>query len=385
MSNKIRNFFMNFCAIICASNPTHNVHIYQMEQARKITGNNILCLMGGNFSQRGEPCLINKYQKTEIALNNGADMVLELPTVFATQSAQIFALASIKILNSIKNVTHLCFGAECDDLQLLNEIACYLIHPSSQFKNNFKQNLKKGYSYGLSIIKSLENKQYASILSKPNNVLAVEYLKALKQTKSKIIPVVIKREDNFNSTLPTQSFASATAIRNSFVNNNIEDFKKYIPNDCYEVLKTTNPLNLDIFNNIVKYKIQTNIDLRKIFLINEGVERYILLSDISTKRYSVNKLNRSKLNILLNIEKKTISKLYRHKKLPFIKVLGAKKESLKNIECSTVFIVRKNDITKKSKYFCELEQIENNANILYSMLSNTQLNKHSIYSKCQII
>ena len=126
---------MNFCAIICEYNPMHNGHIYQIEKAKQLSGcSNVLCVMGGNFTQRGQISILNKYQKTNIALENGASVIVELPTIFATQSAEIFALSSIKILNSLKNVSHLCFGCEYADINTLYEIANFLIKPTKKFK-----------------------------------------------------------------------------------------------------------------------------------------------------------------------------------------------------------------------------------------------------------
>ena len=374
---------MNFCAIICEYNPMHNGHIYQIEQARKISGNNILCVMGGNFSQRGETCVLNKYQKTNIALNNGADIVIELPTIFATQSAEIFALSSIKILNSFKNVTHLCFGCEYDDLNTLSEIANFLLKPTKEFKQTFKQNLKNGYSYSLSIQKSLDNNLYREILSKPNNMLAIEYLKALKITKSHITPIAIKREDNYNSTNISNQFASATAIRDAVFNNKTQEIKNFIPNDCYEELLNFNGIDADFYNNLVKYKIETEKNVSNIFGVSEGIEKYILKNTTATKRYSQNKLNRTKLNIALNIKKKVINKLYNHK-IPYIKILGAKKECLKFLTCNTNLIIRNNDIKKKNKFFSEIEEVEKNANLLYNFITNSNLEKESLYVKCLI-
>lgn len=374
---------MNFCAIICEYNPMHNGHIYQIEQAKKITGCKILCVMGGNFSQRGEVCVLNKYQKTDIALNNGADVVIELPTIFATQSAPIFALSAVKILNNLKNVTHLCFGCECDNLELLKEIAFFLLKPTKDFKQKFNENLKKGYSYSLSVQKSLNNTLWQQTLSKPNNMLAIEYLKAIIKTKSHLIPILVKREDNYNSTNLNNNFASATAIRDAVYNNKMQDVKKFIPNDCFNELLNFKGIDTGFYDNIVKYNISINKNLENIFEINEGIENYILKTDQPTKRYSQNKLNRAKLNIALNIKKKTIKKLYKHN-IPYVKILGAKKECLKYLNCKTNLIIRKNDIKKKNKFFKEIEEVENNANVLFNLLTNSNLNNNSLYVKCII-
>ena len=375
---------MNFCAIICEYNPMHNGHIYQIEKAKKISGcENIVCVMGGNFSQRGQACILNKYQKTQIALKNGISVILELPTIFATQSASIFALSAIKILNNLKNVSHLCFGAECENIETLKEIASFILKPTKKFKKQFKQNLKNGYSYSLSVQKSLDNNLWQEILSKPNNMLAVEYLKAIKITKSKLTPILIKRIDNYNSLELNCEFASATAIRENFVKNNIQEIKKYIPKNAFDELLNLKPLNTDFIEQLVAYNIETKCNLKDIFGVNEGIEKYILKTNEATKRYSQNKIFRTKLNIALGIKTKVVKKLYKHN-IPYIKVLGAKKECLKFLDCKTNLIIRINDIKKKNRFFKEIEEIENNANVLYGLLSNNELKKDSLYVKCNI-
>ena len=216
---------MKFCAIICEYNPMHNGHIYQINQARQLSNADaVLCVLGGNFNQRGLPCVFDKHTKAQIALNNGADMVCELPSAYCVQSAEIFALSSIKLLNSIKNVTHLCFGSECGNIKLLKNIADYLLNPPKEFKKQLKSHLKQGFSYAVSIEKSITNSQWIEVIKKPNNLLAIEYLKALKVTKSKIIPITIKREDNYNNDSITENnFISATAIRNALKDNKTQE------------------------------------------------------------------------------------------------------------------------------------------------------------------
>lgn len=373
---------MNFCAIICEYNPFHNGHLHHIQKAKEISGcDGVFCVMGGNFNQRGLPCIFDKHVKAKNAIENGADIICELPTAYATQSAEIFSLAGLKIINSFKNITHICFGSECGDIELLTQIANFLLKPTKQFKKQLKSILKQGFSYATSIEKSLNNKKWEEIISKPNNLLAIEYLKALKRTKSKVIPVTIKREDNYNSN-DSVIFKSATAIRNAVNDNNIQEIKNFVPMQVFNHLQTATPVKMELFNEICEYCIKIkNESIKEIFEVNEGIENYLKNANHPTSRYKINKINRTKLNIVLGIKKDIIKKLYKQKSLPYIKLLAGKKEYLKHLDCATNLVIRKNDINKKTAYFSDLEKIDNNSNILYNIIANTNLSETSLYEK----
>ena len=361
----------------------HNGHIYQINQVKQLCdAEAILCVLGGNFNQRGLPCVFDKHTKAQIALNNGADIVCELPSAYCVQSAEIFALSSIKLLNSIKNVTHLCFGSECGDINMLNDIASYLLYPQKAFKKQLKKYLKDGFSYAASIEKSISNDEWLDVIKKPNNLLAIEYLKALKLTKSEIIPLTIKRQDNYNDVcIADNTFISATAIRNAFNNDKLQEIKNFVPYDAFENLKKCK-VDYEKLELISEYCFNiANKNIREINEVSEGIENYLKNTSSPTTRYRINKINRTKLNVMLGINKSAIKSLYKIKKLPYIKVLACNKNVLSDLSCNTNLILRKSDIIKKSKLFKQLERIDNNSNILYNLISQTKLSKSSLYEK----
>ena len=186
--------------IIAEYNPFHNGHFYQIEEAKKQTGAKyVVAVMSGNFTQRGNTSLIDKWAKAQMALENGVDIVLELPTIYSVSSAENFAEGAIKILDSLKIVDTLCFGTETVDFAALNNIANVLHNEPKEYVAILNHELGKGISYP----KARENalmmylndiKRYASILSGSNNILAIEYLKALKRLKSDMTPFSIQRK-----------------------------------------------------------------------------------------------------------------------------------------------------------------------------------------------
>ena len=179
---------MQFCGIICEFNPFHNGHKYLIEEAKKQTKNNIICLMSGDLVQRGEPAIQEKYLRAKIAIENGADMVLELPTVFACSNAENFAYGAVRILNSL-GVKRLAFGVENVNLDILQKIAEIKYKNSLSFQNSFKNEVENGINFNTAlkraIAKEFGDEQVLEILSKPNNILAIEYLTAILKQNQK--------------------------------------------------------------------------------------------------------------------------------------------------------------------------------------------------------
>ena len=221
--------------IIGEYNPFHNGHLYHLEQSKRMTGANYtVAIMSGNFTERGSTALINKWSRTEIALNNGIDLVIELPVLYATSSAEGFAEGAIKILNSLKVVDYISFGAETSNIDILQEIANILYAEPKNYKALLAQELNKGLSFPKSrenaLMLYLNNEKYSNIISSPNNILGIEYIKALKKLKSNIKPISIARfEAGYNDTSYTGNIASATAIRNIVKNGGFDILKRLLP------------------------------------------------------------------------------------------------------------------------------------------------------------
>ena len=193
---------MKTTGIIAEYNPFHNGHAYQIETIRRQTGaDNIVIVMSGNFVQRGMPAFTDKYLRTAMALENGASFVFELPVIYASASAGLFALGGAALLESLGFVDNICFGSECGNINILNQTANILTNNtiSGPVINKF---IKSGISYpaaqAMAITQQVpgHTEETSQVLSQPNNILAIEYLKALKLLKSKITPFTIKRCDS---------------------------------------------------------------------------------------------------------------------------------------------------------------------------------------------
>lgn len=331
--------------IIAEYNPFHNGHLLHLTKSKEETGAEYsICIMSGNFVQRGNTSIVNKWVKTEMALKSGIDLVLELPTVYSISSAENFAEGAIKLLNSLKIVDTVSFGSENSDIDILNRFSGILYEEPKQYVEFLNEELKKGLSFPKArenaILLYLNDQKYSNILNQPNNTLAIEYLKALKKYKSHIMPITIKREKAFyNSNCIVDEYASATAIRNMIVNNQFNDIRKVMPRLAYDLLMQeieNNQYVIDIskFEKEILYSIRrlSTADLKKFPEVNEGLENSIknaanscntlaeLINIIKTKRYTQTRIQRILLYILLNITKKDM--YISRKTVPYARILG---------------------------------------------------------------
>ena len=335
--------------IIAEYNPFHNGHLYQIQKAKELTGaDTVITVMSGNFTQRGDTSLINKFEKAKITLQNEVDMVIELPTIYSISSAENFALGGVKILNEIGNIDYLVFGIEEENLEKLQAIADVLVNEDDEFKRNIKEELDKGNSYPkareIVLKKVLSSENVENIMQKPNNILAIEYLKALKTTNSKIKPFAIKRKNTMhNDENINENYASGTYIRKLFIENNFNEIKKVVPKYTYERLlelknQGTYVSSINDFSDIVIYKIRTMTkeEISQIADVNEGLENSIKLASttcktideiidkVSTKRYTKTRISRILTYILLDITKSEMEQSKNANQ--YIRVLGINKK-----------------------------------------------------------
>ncbi len=332
--------------IIAEYNPFHNGHLYHLQNSLKLTNADYtIAIITGNFTQRGSTSLIDKWSKAEIALKNGIDLVIELPLLYSISSAENFAEGAIKILSSLNVVDYLSFGAETDDISTLNIIADTLYREPKEYKNILSHELSKGLSYP----KARENallmylqdiRRFTNVLSTPNNILGIEYLKALKKFKSPIMPVAVKRFDvGYNDTTYTENIASATAIRNIVKNNSLDILKKVVPENSFSTILENIKIG-HILPDLSTFEKQIIYNLRSMSIeeianlpdVSEGLEYAIknaanscnsiveFLSIIKSKRYTSTRLQRILLYSLLNITKKDMQ--VSRKTVPYIRVLG---------------------------------------------------------------
>lgn len=332
--------------IVAEYNPFHNGHLYHLEQSKKITGATYtVAIMGGGFTQRGSTSLIDKWNKAKCALENGIDLVLELPVLYATSSAENFAEGCIKILDSLQVVDYVSFGTEINNIQILDKIACVLHNEPKEFKNLLSHELNKGLSYP----KARENalmmylndiRKYLNVLSSPNNILGIEYLKALKKYNSNITPVSISRfETGYNDIGYSGNMASSTAIRNIIKNNGLQILNKLVPENTYNILIKNIKLghfisDLSVFEKQIIYNLRKMSipEIAELQDVSEGLEYALknsanscnslveFLNIIKSKRYTSTRIQRILLYSLLGITKKDI--VLSKKALPYLRVLG---------------------------------------------------------------
>lgn len=315
---------MKAVGIICEYNPFHNGHLYHLKQVKKMCKDyTVILVMSSSFLQRGEVSMINKWDKTKIALDLGIDLVIELPFCFSTQSADIFAKGAITILNHLK-VDKLIFGSELNDIDLLNKLATYQL--TDQYNKKVKQNLKEGINYPKALAKALKETNNIEI-NTPNDILGISYIKEIKKLNSKITPLTIKRTNDYHSEKLNGKITSAKSIRLALKNK--QDIKNYVPKITTKYL--TKPIFIDDYFNLLKYKILSEDHLEKYLTVDEGIENRLkkfivnsnsiseLINNVKTKRYTYNKISRMLVHILCNFTKEEALK---YTKINYIRPLG---------------------------------------------------------------
>lgn len=258
---------MKITGIIAEYNPFHNGHRYQIQKARQITGADyIIVVMTGNFTQRGTPALIDKYSRAKMALMGGADMVLELPVCFATGSAEYFASGAIALLNQLGCVDSICFGSECGDIVPLKNVAHALVNETDDYKKILKSKLKNGSTYPVARNAALAETMdgfipYDMVLGFPNNILGIEYIKALIRQNSSIEPFTNQRiGSDYHSYRLAEAFSSAISIRQSlFMKDDLELVRPQLPSATYQVMEEdfhkTFPVFDADFSSMLKFKL----------------------------------------------------------------------------------------------------------------------------------
>ena len=332
--------------IVAEYNPFHNGHLYHIKESIEQCGANyVVCVISGNFVQRGNTSIIDKWTKTKMALCNGADLVIELPTVYSTSSAENFAEGAIKILDSLGIVDTISFGMEAKDIATLNNIANVLYQEPKEYVTMLNHELSKGISFP----KARENalmmylndiKRYANVLTGANNILAIEYLKTLKKLKSQLMPIGVQRQKVlYHDEMIVDDFASATAIRKMIATRQFDDIRKVIPRTSYillaqELKKGHYVLDLSNFQKEILYILRkmTVQEIKELPDVTEGLENAIknaadscnniidLVNMIKSKRYTQTRIQRILVYALLGINKKMMEAS--KKTVPYTRILG---------------------------------------------------------------
>ena len=386
----------NILGIIAEYNPFHNGHLYHLKESkRKCNAKYVVAIISGNFTQRGDASIVNKFEKAKMAIENGIDMVIELPTLYSISSAENFADGAIKILNELNFITHISFGSESGNINQLNNIASILTDEPEEFSKLLKEELRKGSSFPVARQNAIEkflnltNKnEFNKLLKSPNNILAIEYLKALKKTKSNITPITIERKNvDYYSENIVENFASSTKIRKEISENlnmytNIMDINNMdinnmnmnnmdvnmdmflnscMPKKSYDIIKENiekgNCIqSLKCFEDMIFYKLrsmQIN-EIKELPDVCEGLENVIkkasnetnsledLINMCKSKRYTRTRIQRILIYALLGITRQDIE--MSENVNPYIRVLAVNKNGRELLSIINKTIVNKANV-----------------------------------------
>ena len=326
--------FKNVIGLIVEYNPFHNGHLHHIQEIDRLFEDNIkIAVMSGDYVQRGEPSLINKFEKTKIALSQGVDIVMELPAFYSTQSAEIFAKGSVNLLNKL-SCNYIVFGSESNDLDKLKRIAT--ISLTKEFELSLRGFLAEGFSYPTAFSKALFDEKLGS-----NDILALEYLRAIKTINSKIKSYSIKREKTGYYDDEKDNFASATYIRKVLLDCNekkedkLNKIKNLVPEFSFKILEENFVFFscLSDFYDLIKYNIIKNhSELKNIQDLEVGLEnrlyKYSLenlsfedfFNKVLTKRITISRLQRILSHSLFGLTETITEKI--KNKVPFVKILG---------------------------------------------------------------
>ena len=334
---------MGAVGIIAEYNPLHNGHIYHMEEARRITGQDFCVIaMSGNFVQRGEPACADKFTRAEWAVRAGADLVVEIPQCLAVASAERYAEGAVKLLASTGVVTELAFGVETGDLDALWRVADILDREPPAFKTNLAYHLRQGKSYPRAQFDALSDLSIprgdVALLTQPNNILAVEYIKALRRYAPHIRAVPILRQgNNYNDTALTGALSSATAIRQALREGNdavLETMPLFVSGAMR--FDEQFPVTLENFGPMILYRLRSMslAELAALPDVTEGFEQTIaravretsdigaFLEAIKSKRYTMARCKRIAVSALLHIQAGMAEELLQNRENLYLRVLG---------------------------------------------------------------
>lgn len=345
---------MTVCGIIAEYNPFHNGHLHQLQESIRLShADYTIVVMSGNFMQRGTPALMDKYYRTKAALSCGADLVLELPSYYAAGSAEYFALGGISLLDKLGVVTHICFGSECGDLDFLSTVAVITGDESDAYQKCLQSHIKSGKSYPLArtaAILEVCPRLSASIseLTSPNNILGIEYIKAIHKLNSTIRPITLKRcGSDYHDIRLGVNQSSATAIRQAIYSQvHPEDLKNQMPEASFKILSDymhdNKPVFLQDLSEILYYKLLTERDngfmdyidvsqslsdrICKNLYAFDGFEAFCDL--LKTKEVTYSRISRCLLHILLDMRKSELEHYINVLDIiPYARILGFRKSS----------------------------------------------------------
>lgn len=367
---------MNVCGIICEYNPFHNGHKFHIEQTRKLFGaTHIVAVMSGNFVQRGDLAIIDKYKRTEIALKNGVDLVIELPVQYSLASAEQFSQGAVYLLDKLGCINILSFGSECGDIELLKETAKAV--KEYQQSDELKKAMDRGLTYPLALKKIIEEKYSENLsdtLNYPNNTLAIEYINAIDKIGSSIEPVTLKRKTALHDSeiLENTNIVSASQIRRLlFEKKDVSSFTPYsdfsniaslsnIENAVLSKLRTMNRDEIADVPNVLM-----GLENRIYDAAREATSLEELFELIKNKRYTLSRIRRIVLSSFLGITKNDL-------KIPpsYVKILGMNnkgKEILSTVKCNLPINTSLAQLAKESREAKKQAELEASCDDQYAL------------------
>jgi len=381
---------MKTVGIITEYNPFHNGHLHQLQEIRRREpAAQIICVMSGSFTQRGEAAILDKWQRAFLAVQNGVDLVLELPFVFSVRSAQHFAAGGVRLLDRLGLVDTLAFGTEYADPLQLQQTASLL--GSSRTQERLRLFLQDGLSYPAALAQAAEltTSSAAAMTREPNTILALEYLQAIERFQASLKPLILPRKSShYHDTVIHSSLASGTAIRAALhaADCDWQRLQPALPPAALHLLQAKQPLNLPetdrLFLPLKALLLRMGApELRQIYTISEGLEYKLfssiqkssstkeLLQNLKSKRYLQSRLQRMLLYILLDISKEIIAQFDQAGPL-YARVLAFNdngRSMLRRIHQNTALPI----ITKTSQYLRTRQRIEPmpEASLLLQMLA----------------
>ena len=336
---------MKTIGIIAEYNPFHNGHEYHLKEAKRLSGAQYaVVVMSGDYVQRGTPAIADKYTRTKMALEHGADMVFELPSAYATASAEQFAFGGISILTRLNFVDGICFGCETPSVQMIKEIAQTLVEQPAAYQTLLQKALQKQTSYPVARAQALTEyfsaSEFADFLKQPNNILAIEYQKACLVLSShlELLPLT-RKEAGYHSSHLEGNFASASGLRENFIKNrDFSQLQPFLPidaaKDLQEQYQKTFPIQENDFSSLLYYKLLQKDDWSKYGEVTEDfcqkIKKHLspqllfseLAQQLKSKDLVYTRICRNLLHILLEIPH-----LAQYTEPPYVRLLGFKKGS----------------------------------------------------------
>ena len=387
---------MKICFAVCEYDPLHFGHVHHIKQMKNAGFDAVVVIMSGNFTQRGEIAILDKFTRAKHAILAGADLVVELPTVFATSNSEIFARGGVKIANSLGG-SALCFGTEIGSKQDFLDVAKLMINETKEFKQELKIELSSGVPFAQARANALTKTSNVNlqIFSNPNSILGLEYTKAILLENSPLEIMPIERVGNgYKSKQLNGEFCSASAIRGAISSLKLKKVKKFVPEFVYNDLPKTLP---DISKPLIYSLLQTPLSqMKNVVDCTEGLENRIkvvaksatnfcqLIDRLETKRYTRARLQRVTCQTMLGISKQLVEKCLKGD--VYARVLAVDKDKTDVLsylakaceKSGAKLITRRSDMEKLGGYLEKSLEIDNFASDIFHLVTGQDNSQREI-------